>query len=481
MRRSCTLLTALMTALLFSTAGYAAKDQNLPELGDATSSIVSLGKEREIGQDFLRSLRAQAPTLDDAILQEYLEHLIYRLASHSKLQDRRLDVILIDSPIINAFAAPGGIVGVNYGLFLYGETVNEIAAILAHELAHLSQRHFARGVEAGKRSGVVSLAGLLASIVLMTTVGGEAGMAALNTTQGLTQSKQLSHSRAREAEADRVGIDTLAEADMDPRAMAYMFERLERANRYTGDRIPEFLRTHPVTRSRIADSYNQTRQFPRKTWPVDLDFQLMKARVIALTARSPQEAILKFRNSLKDSSPARRTASLYGLVLALSRNTEIDEATRYLRPLLEEYPDKIAFRIAEADIHHQAQRDDRALEILEAALAINPGNYPLSMSYAETLLSANRPVDAERVLLALSAERKNDDRIWYLLAEAYGLANDVIGVHQARAEFFVLNGNFDQAMKQLGYALPLARGNFQQTARIRQRMDEIWKLRSRHS
>ncbi|MCH8256476.1 MAG: M48 family metalloprotease, partial [Proteobacteria bacterium] len=265
-------IIAILAICHASSDMLAANSQNLPQLGDASSGIISLKKERAIGQDFLRSLRAQAPTLDDPILQDYLENLIYHLTSYSQLQDRRLDVVLIDSPVINAFAAPGGIVGINYGLFSYGETEHEISAILAHELAHLSQRHFARGVEAGKKNAVISLAGLLASIVLMTTVGADAGLAVLNTSQGIAQSKQLSHSRAREAEADRVGIDTLVDAGMDPRAMAYMFERLERANRFSEDRIPEFLRTHPVTKSRIADAYNQTRSYAKKTWPLNLNF-----------------------------------------------------------------------------------------------------------------------------------------------------------------------------------------------------------------
>ncbi len=471
-------LPLFLLLILPATSAWSVNKQNLPQLGDATSAIVSLKSEYEIGQNFLRSLRAGAPTLDDPILQEYLELLIYRLAANSQLPVKRLDVVLIKSPMINAFAAPGGIVGVNYGLFTYGQTVHETSAILAHEIAHLSQRHFARGLESSKKSGTINLAGLLASVILMTTLGSDVGMAALNTTQGLVQNQQLAHSRAREAEADRIGVDTLADSDMDPRAMAYMFERLERANRYSGDRIPEFLRTHPVTKSRISDSYNQTRNFEKKNWPLDLDYQLMRARVAAITAKSPQEPILRFKDGLNDSDPIRRAANQYGLVLSLSANSEMDEAIRYLRPLKEAYPDKIVFKIAEAKIHAQAGRFDQALEILESALDISPGNYPLAMSYAEVLISAERPEDAEEVLLALTTERKNDEQIWYLLAEAYGLAENIPGVHWARSEFFVLNGNFDQAIKQLGYALPLVRNNFQLEAKMKQRMEEIWDLRA---
>ena len=160
--------TALLifALMLISGKSLAENTQNLPVMGDSTSGIVSPRQEREIGQAFLRPLRAQAPTLDDPLIQDYLEDLIYRLASYSQLSDRRLDVVLIKSPDINAFAAPGGIVGVNYGLFTYGETEHETSAILAHELAHLSQRHFSRSVEAQQKQATLTMAGLLAGLVL---------------------------------------------------------------------------------------------------------------------------------------------------------------------------------------------------------------------------------------------------------------------------------------------------------------------------
>ena len=280
MRRIAFILISLLFCLPWSISG----NQDLPTLGDSTSGIISLEQERALGQRFLRSIRAQAPTLDDPILQDYLEHLIYQLASHSQLADRRLDLVLIRNPTLNAFAAPGGIIGVHHGLFFYGETEHEMSAILSHEIAHLSQRHFARKLAESKKSSALNIAGLLAGIVLAATAGSDAGLAAMTGTQAYGQNQFLKYSREREAEADRIGIYTLADAGMDPRAMAYMFERLQRASRYsTGNRIPEFLRTHPVTNDRIADSYNQTRNYPSETYPIRLDYQLMRARARALT------------------------------------------------------------------------------------------------------------------------------------------------------------------------------------------------------
>ena len=235
------MLRRLLTATIFSVAtsvvtamGQAqAADNDLPTFGDSTSGIISLEQERALGQQFLRSIRAQAPTLDDPILQDYLEHLIYKLASNSQLKDRRIDLILIENPTLNAFAAPGGIIGVHHGLFYYGQTEHEMSAILAHEIAHLSQRHFARKLAEGKKNSAINIAGFIGAIILAATAGGDAALAAFTGAQGYSQNEFLKYSREREAEADRVGIDTLAQSGMDPRAMAYMFERLQRASRYS--------------------------------------------------------------------------------------------------------------------------------------------------------------------------------------------------------------------------------------------------------
>jgi len=457
----------------------AAPNQDLPVIGDTTSGIISLDMERELGQEFLRSLRSQAPTVSDPLLQDYLEFLIYHLASHSQLEDRRLDMVVIDSPQLNAFAAPGGIVGVNLGLFIYAETENEISAILAHELAHLSQRHFARQIDVNRRSTLVNLAGLLASVILIATTGGDAGLAAITTSQALAQQSALRHSRGREAEADRVGIYTLAEAGKDPRAMAYMFEQLVRINRYAGERIPEFLLTHPVTQSRIADSYNQTSHYPVKIFEQNLDYQLMKARVMVWVEDDPAISIARLQQFLDTAEHIQKVAAQYGLVLALTHANRPQQATSYLRPLLTEFPGKITFILAQTEIDFTAQNYKQAVALLEEHLKLNPDNYPLTMQYAEALLQIDRADRAEDLLEKLAATRPTDADLWYLLAETYGLANNIPGVHQARAEFFMLNGNLDQAVKQLGFALPLVADNFQLTERIKQRLLDIHDLRKK--
>lgn len=454
-------------------------NQNLPTFGDSTSGIISLDQEHRLGQQFLRSIRAQAPTLDDPILQDFLEHLIYRLASHSQLTDRRLDLVIIRNGTLNAFAAPGGIVGVHDGLFRYAQTEHEISAILSHELAHLSQRHFARRVAEGKKGSAINIAGLLAAVILAATAGGDAALAAMTSSRGLAQNQSLKYSRDREAEADRIGIYTLDNASMDPRAMAYMFERLQQTSRYsTGNNIPEFLRTHPVTSDRIADSYNQTQSYPKKQFPLSLDYQLMRARVRAITSGNPHEEAKRFKDGVKKArNSIQKTAERYGLVITLTNSQAFDEARTQIVELRDQHPLNIPIRIAEAEIYTRAEQPEIALDLLKEALDVSPNNYPLSATYAQTFIAARKPHAALKVLIPLTVDRPNDEYVWYLLAEAYGLANNIPGVHEARAEYFVLNGNYDQAIKQLGYALPLVRQNFQKTARIKQRLEDIWMMK----
>ena len=310
----------------------------------------------------------------------------------------------------------------------------------------------------------------------MATSGGDAGIAALTATQAAAQQKALKYSRSREAEADRIGILTLADAGMDPRAMAYMFERLSDLNRFAGQRMPEFLLTHPVSQTRISDSYNQTRQYEDVEFPSDLDYQLMRVRILMSDETSPEVSVKRMRDGLKSDDATIRMAYQYGLTLALSRTARIDEAVEQLRPLIREYPEKISFILAQAEIEMSAQRYENAIDLLQAKLALSPDNFPMSMQYADALLKANKVDEATQVLERQVARRPNDADVWYLLAETYGLANNIAGVHQARAEYFMLNGNLDQAVKHLNYALPLVEDNFQMIARIKQRLQDIHTL-----
>lgn len=471
-------VAALLFGLSLSLVAGAAPMDDLPMLGDASSGIVSRETEAQIGEDFMRQIRSQLPTHGDALLGYWTEQLLFDLAAASDLRNPELHLVMVDSGQINAFAAPGGIVGINLGNFVAGQTVHEFAAIVAHELAHLSQRHFARGVEAQQRMTLPYVAAMIASAAIMATIGADAGMAAMASSQAAMQDNMLRYSRAREREADRVGIETMHRAGMDPWAMAGMFERMTRAARYSR-RPPEFLLTHPVTESRIADARDRARQYPRQTMPDTLDYQLMRARAQLHLAESPSEMVTTFRIQLEEGRTGFPDAARYGLALAQLKHGEPDEAAKTLAPLIEKEPRRIAYALAEVDIALERGETDQAISSLEHKLELNPGNLPLTMAYAQALNRAQRHLEAQTVLERLAVQRPTDAQVWYQLAETAGLAGDIIAVHRARAEYFQLHGNLQHALQHLQYALNLVTDNYPLTARLNQRVQDIREIRQR--
>ena len=471
------LTAVLMASILHVDLLCAApSDVALPELGDPASSTYSTQQEYELGRAWLKMFRSQVRTISDPLMQDYMEYLVYKLASFSQVKDRRLDVVIVDNPTINAFAVPGGVVGVHNGSFLYADNEAQLASILGHELGHLSQRHFVRGVEQEQRAMLPMMAALLGSLVLAATARGDVGMAGIAATQAAAQQSQLSFSRENEQEADHVGMETLVKAGYDPDSFAEMFENMLAANRFAGRNPPEFLMTHPLTESRVSDARNRAREYPRKVYVDNLDFQLMKARAEIQLADNASEALKKFKARLK--VPSRNAeADHYGLAMAYLQAGQFQEAHDQLDPLLKNDPHRLAYVVTDADIDVAMGAADRAVEKLRAQLRVNPGNYPLSMAYADALEKAGQPQIAEGVLEDEVKARPADPYVWFELAETHGLAGNILGVHQARAEYFVLNGVLDKAEQQLNYALALTKKDPIATAKIEERMRQIKTLK----
>lgn len=470
---------ALAVVLLFTGASTANENLKLPNLGESSTSLFSSEFEYQLGRAWLSVFRRQAPTVDDPLLFDYLENLIFKLITHSRLDDRRVDLVIVDNANINAFAVPGGVIGIHNGLFLWAQSEDELATVLAHEVAHLSQRHFSRGVEFQKRQQPLTLAAMLASFAILAAGGGDAGIAALSATQAAAQDSALRYSRGNEQEADRIGMKTIVDAGFDPHAAPAMFERMLYASRYSsGRKIPEFLRSHPLSENRVADTRNRAREYPRKAIEPSLAFELMRARVAVSLANTPEEAVLQFKGEL-EGSPRSKTAATYGLVLALTKAGRTAEARTALKPLLEESPDSLEYILADTDIDMAGNRPDLAAKTLAAQLRISPENHPLTMAYANALMQSQQPHIAEEVLVAQSLIRPNDPGLWYLLAEVQGLSGNISGLHQSRAEYFILTGALDAAEKQLRYAQNLTRGDFQTTARISQRIRDVADQRER--
>jgi predicted Zn-dependent protease len=476
---ACHGVLVLCLLLMLPMKGLAVTEElKLPNLGESSTSMFSSQFEYQLGRAWLREFRSKVPTIDDPLLFDYIENLIYRLVMHSKLEDRRLDLVIVDNPTLNAFAVPGGVIGIHNGLLVWAETEDELATVLAHEIAHLSQRHFSRGVEFQRKLQPVALGAMLASLVLMAAAGGDAGMAALAASQAVAQDSALRYSRGNEQEADRIGMQTIVDAGMDPQAAPTMFERMLYATRFSkGEQVPEFLRSHPLSENRIADTRNRARKYPAVIREPDLEYQLMRARVILELTDIPAQAVERFQGEL-EGTPRSREAATYGLVLALTAAGHADKAALELDSIWSTSPNRLEYVIADAEIEMARNRPEQAVKKLKQRLQVTPGNHPLTMTYADALMKNQQPHIAEEVLIAQSKRRPNDPGLWYLLAEVQGLSGNIVGLHQSRAEYFILNGRLDEARKQLNYALKLAGRNFPVSAKINQRLDDVARMQA---
>lgn len=440
----------------------------LPALGDASSGVVSPAAERQLARAALRQIRAGAPTVEDPILKYYVLVNVHRLTENSELTEPVLATVLIDSPHINAFAVPGGVVGINLGLFLHARDESEYSAVIAHELAHLSQRHYARQLETSRSLAPWHLAGILAAIAIGAMGGEDAGMATLHGTQSLMEGKTLRFSRAREQEADRVGLNTLANAGLDPAGMARMFGRMRQAFRYVA-KPPEFLLTHPLTETRIADAENQAERFGARPAAPSLDYQFMRARVQVRYADSATAAIAEAK-----ARQGGGDADKYALATAFARAGRFRDAADATAVLWQRHPESLLMAATHADALIKAGDVDAALALLTRQLAINPDNEPLTFLHAEALTAAERPAQAAAALRRHVRVNPHDPDVWVLLADAAGLAGDTIGVHTARAEYFALVGAHDKAIAHLGYARRLlARDDDERRAGIDQRIVDL--------
>ena len=468
---SSRLKRSLILILLFNLSLQAKSEELLPELGDTSSSAISLNSEYKLGRLYMAQLRRSVPDLQDPIVQDYTEHLIYRVGEYSQLEDRRLEVVLIEDKKINAFAAPGGVIGIYAGLIYHSKTEGQFVSVIAHELAHLSQRHFARNLQRQQDSSLSNALIILASIAIAASSQPEAIMAG----QQVLVQQALSYSRSNEQEADRIGFLTMISAGFDPESMAQMFEKLQALSRLSGANELEFLRSHPLTKKRISDSRTRAREIKGSNYKNSLEFELTKQRISIKFYKTSRQAVAQLRQERRRAKNNReKIVKGYGLAMALSRDNRYSEALEEVREALKLDKENLILQTALLEIHLNAQNGLEALAVGKNLLEMNPSNYPISMFYARALMDQKEYDQAEEVLKSLLLKRKEDPQIWYWLAEVQGLGRKIISLHQSRAEYFFLTGSYDRAIEHLRYALKLAGNNFQLNEVLQTKIENIF-------
>lgn len=447
----------------------------LPSLGDRASSIVSLQQEHELGRLWLRQLRSQVDTIDHPLATTFLHDVIFRLVPHSEVSLTDFEFVIIDSRELNAFAVPGGIIGINYGLLLHARDEDELSAVLAHELAHISQRHFARRLEQAERQQPIAIATLLASILLIASNNPDAGFAGLVGSQAASIQNQLAYSRDWEREADRIGMRTLINAGLDPNAMSSMFQQMLLASRYS-QRPPEFLLTHPMTEGRIADAADRAETRSRINRTRSFEFALLqndaRLRYQVTADKQHQYVIEQLKNAPETSLDL--AAWRYSLANYLRQQGNPQDAMKELNNIpvpWQHHPIVIDLHVQLLDqLGQQGEADTQ----LQQGITLHPENLVLQLRHAQRLKHTDTQ-QAVHVLRHLCHQQPTNPMLWHELADVAHRAHQTALSHRAQAEQLFLNGRHAQALRQMEVALAEAQknGDFQQMAVIRTRLHAI--------
>jgi predicted Zn-dependent protease len=460
----------LLIGWLISPAGWAASSSgNLPDLGDESAAVLSPQDERRIGEDFMRQARAHLDILDDPELNEYLRDLGRRLTASVDKQPE-FYFFLVNNSSINAFAVPGGYIGVHTGLVLAARSEAELSAVLAHETAHITQRHIPRMIAESQRISGPALAAILAGILIAASgqSGGEA--AVLLATAGIAQ-HEINFTRAFEQEADRIGMNILDTAGYDARAMPGFFEQMELLTRLYDNNLPEFLRSHPVTGRRIAESRNHAGTFPVRTNPDASGFAHMQARLQVLGNKS-DEALKLFRSKLENKNAEYPAADQYGHALALLANQRYDEARRETAQLLKSRADYVPYHVLRAEIELAANNKQVGLNIYAEAHRNFPASLALTRRYASALLKNGQPAQARQLLNKAVRTWPEEPTLYKLLASAAGESGNRMEAHRAYGEFYFLTGQPRAAIEQFELAIRFAGNNFYYVSSLEARIKD---------
>lgn len=445
---------SILVATLGTSLGSVAQPERvaLPDMGASSDTILSRKEEEEYAKALVRQMRAYEVLNEDPLINAYFEDMGFRLVANSDRPDKPFTFVVINQSVVNAFAAPGGVVALYSGLILAADDENEVAGVLAHEVAHVTQQHLYRAIE-NAQSMSIPLALAMLGLVLAGGGSGEAIQGALISGSAAAQQAQITFTRQNEAEADRIGIQTLSRAGYDPRGMADFFEKMNRISRTRGEGPPEFLRTHPVTVSRIAEAEDRAMDMPVPAASDGRDFYLVQARLRARVEDYPDKALDWFRYQKKqpELSPVQREAMDYGIAIALQRKGEYQQAREVLLELMDK-GDHLAYEIQLADLDLQTDRDDEAIERLARLYHNFPGNHAISMEYSEALLRNGDRERAETASVVLRQQlltHPEEPALYTLYARASNLAGDDVRAKEAIAESYYLRGSLHEAILQL--------------------------------
>ena len=457
------------------TSQTGSSDFNLPQIGEAGANVISPQQEYVIGLQVINELREAGAIVEDPLIEEYIQNLGHSLSSHSDNPGLNFGYYVIDDDEINATTLPGGFIVVNSGLILMADNEDELAGVLAHETGHVTQRHLARGLEDQKNHSFMDLVTILAGVLAATKASNpDVAAGALATAEGAIIQHQINYTRGDEAEADRVGIATLARAGYQPQGMVDFFAKMQQNSSLNGyDKIPEFLLDHPLDLTRMADMQNRAAELHVPKRPDSRSFLLIKARLKAMQDGGTDKLQEYFTGGIQTTHGWEQVAMRYGLALVDARLGHYNEAITLMRALVSEYDDVTAFRIGLADSEMQAGKTDAAIETFDSAMRLFPDSSPLMLSYASDLIDANKPRSAVDILNLLTFGSHRDPEALRLMAKAFEKLNDSGDSHYYMSEYYLSSGLPTAAVDQLRIALATPGISSLQQERYRARLHRV--------
>jgi len=472
-----TLSTMLTVSMPLQSIAQSATSNDLPDIGSPASSSLSLDDEYRIGLQVMRQLRDEGQVIEDPEATEYLQALGSRIVAQATGDSaQKFQFFFVRDNTINAFALPGGFIGVNYGLVLATRNEAQLAGVLAHEIAHVTQRHIARRIRSQGRQSIATVATILASILIGAATGSsDVAMAGVTAAQGAAMQQQINFTRGNESEADRVGMGFLAAAGFDPYGMPDFFETMGRRNAITaGNRnaLPEILQSHPVTTNRIAESRARAAQFKDTTQTAEtVSYTLTRERlrVLATPAEDNVRRYYADRRAQQDQTAGEQ----YGEALASYQSGNALASLDTLTELAREYPQVPMLQSTLGQALMSAGDSEDALSTFQRALTLSPRNIPLTMRYAEALLKADQAKQAHAVLLDLFNNVAPTPEQIRFTALAASSAGDTGDAAYYMSEYHIATGNLPLSVSQLEMALAAPNITGVQRSRYQARLDEV--------
>lgn len=443
----------------------------LPDLGDSSQLALSPQDEKRIGEEILRDVNASGDVINDIEVIDYMQNLGYRLAANGPDNRQKFTFFVVRDPSINAFAMPGGVIGVHSGLILASDSESELASVVAHEIGHVVQHHMARML-AQQRQDMWQSFAALAFALLAARANPDLAGASIQAAQAGAIQKQLDYTREHEREADRVGLQILAQAGFDVRAMPAFFDKLLKETRLYEGSAPSFLRTHPLTTERIADVRNRVDQMPYHQVADSPEFNYTRAKLRALTD-DPQQAVTWFQSALEQKTYVDEASQHYGLAVALMRANRLEEARQQVAWLRNHVARNAMVETLAANLLVAMGNPRQAEDQFRQALAVYPNHRGLIYGYAELLLSRGQSDAALKLLNEKQAAFPDDAYLWELKSQAYTQQGAQLLRHQAQGEAYYRRYNLPAAIEQMELAVKSGDGDFYQKSGAEARLKQL--------